>query len=123
MTADAIFNRVIALCFSESSDKSDMREQFIAVLGMCLDELLPKENGMRDIRGLEKLNRAPEISSLDVVIDYQPEILSFLPYGVAGVLYMEDEPGIATQYKNKYESERSALVLTQFVDVEDVYGN
>lgn len=122
MKADKIFDRVIALCFADTTEKGEMQSQFLTVLEMCAEELLPLENALREGRGLDLLPAAPAVESTESEIPYQAEILSFLPYGPAGLLYMEDEAGIATQYKNKYETERAALTQGRFEEVADEYG-
>lgn len=118
MTADEIFDRVLALMFSDSTEKSDLLAQFLATLNIHLLELLPKENALRAV----KLDAAPVIAGLTEAVDYSKKILAFLPYGIAGTMLSEDEPGIAVQYKNKYEEERAACVTGRFTDVVDVYA-
>lgn len=118
MTADELFNRVLALMFSDETEKSDLLTQFLATLNIHLLELLPKENTFRET----KLEAAPVITGLTETVDYSGRILAFLPYGIAGTMLSEDEPGIATQYKNKYEEERAACVAARFESVVDVYA-
>ena len=117
MTADELFNRVLALMFSDETEKSDLLAQFLATLNIHLLELLPKENAFRGT----KLEAAPVITSLTQTVDYSDRILAFLPYGIAGTMF-EDDQIIAAQYKNKYEEERAACVTARFESVVDVYA-
>lgn len=115
MTADAIYDRVLALMFSGANEKTDMLNQFLATLNIFLAELFPKEN----FRRKEKLSAPPIITALTEVVDYRPELLAFLPYGIAGTMLAEDDPNIAVQYKNKYEEERARCLLCVFDEVSE----
>lgn len=122
MTADAMFDRVLALMFSDDTEKSDLLTQFLATLNIHLLELMPQENAIRQSEGGEQMGQPPLITGLSDTVDYSGRILAFLPYGVAGTMLAEDEPNIATQYKNKYEEERAACVVARFTDVVDAYA-
>lgn len=113
MTADAIYERVLALMFSGVNEKADMLNQFLATLNIHLLELLDKENGFRET----PLTVAPIITTLSDKVDYSNEILAFLPFGIAGTMMAEDDPNIAIQYKNKYEDERAKCLKARFVEV------
>ena len=115
MTADALFDYVLALMFSGANEKTEMTTQFLATLNIHLAELLEKENGFRD----KPLDMPPVITSLDDKVDYNRQILAFLPYGIAGTMIAEDDPNIAVQYKNKYEELKSKCVVCKFVEVTD----
>jgi hypothetical protein len=113
MTADAIYDRVLALMFSGENEKGEMLNQFLATLNIHLLELFEKENGMRE----KPLKAPPVISDVAEKIDYSDRILAFLPFGIAGTMMAEDDPNIAVQYKNKYEEERAKCVVCKFVEV------
>ena len=44
-----------------------------------------------------------------------------LIYGVAGYIYSDDDKGMGTEYKNKYEFERQRVLASMYEDVTDVY--
>ena len=113
MTADAIYERVLALMFSGVNEKKDMMTQFLSTLNIHLLELLDKENGFRE----KPLTEAPIITEMTDIVDYNYKILAFLPFGIAGVMMAEDDPNIAVQYKNKYEDEKAKCVVCKFVEV------
>lgn len=115
MTADAIYDRVLALMFSGVNEKAEMQTQFIATLNIHLAELLDKENGFRN----EPLDAPPIIVSLSDTVGYNRRILAFLPYGIAGTMLAEDDPNIAVQYKNKYEELKAQCITCKFVEVSD----
>lgn len=115
MTADAIYDRVLALMFSGANEKTDMQNQFLATLNIFLAELFTKEN----FRRKEKMTAPPIITSLSEVVDYHQDLLAFLPYGIAGTMLAEDDPNIAVQYKNKYEEERAKCLLCVFDEVSN----
>ncbi len=121
MTADKMFDRVLALMFSDSTEKSDLQKSYLATLNIILAETFPNENGIR--KSDEKLAAPQIVSALTDELVYHDGVLAFVPYGVAGLLMAEDDPNIATQYKQKYEAERHSCVTARFEDVVNVYGS
>ena len=115
MTANAIFDYVLALMFSGENEKTEMERQFIATLNIHLAELFDKENGFRKI----PLEAVPVITSVNDKVDYNKKILALLPYGIAGTMLAEDDPNIAAQYKNKYEEMKAQCIVCEFVEVGD----
>lgn len=113
MTADALYDRVLALMFSGANEKSEMQAQFIATLNIHLAELFEKDNRIRET----PLEGPPIITALDEEIDCHRRILALLPYGIAGTMLAEDDPNIAVQYKNKYEELKAQCVTCRFVEV------
>ena len=115
MTADTMFDYVLALMFSGKNEKSQLQAQFLATLNIHLAELMDKENGFRD----EPLLMPPVITSLADEIGYHQRILALLPYGIAGTMMAEDDASIANQYKNKYEEMKSQCIVCRFEEVRD----
>ena len=115
MTANAIFDYVLALMFSGENEKTEMERQFIATLNIHLAELFDKENGFRKT----PLEAVPVITSVNDKVDYNRRILALLPYGIAGTMLAEDDPNIAAQYKNKYEEMKASCIVCEFVEVGD----
>ena len=115
MTANALFDYVLALMFSGENEKTELQKQFLATLNIFLAELLDKENGFRE----EPLNTAPVIASITETVDYDKKLLALLPYGIAGTMLAEDDPNIAVQYKNKYEELKAQAITCRFVEVTD----
>ena len=106
MTADAIFNSVIALMFSEESDKNDYRDKFLAQLNMKLEETFQLNNSLRVYKGKEDLPEPPWITDLTEEVGYEFEVeRSLLPLGIAGDLYVDDdETGISNDYRERYQA-------------------
>lgn len=117
MTANALFDYVLALMFSGENEKADtsIQRQFIATLNILLAELFDKENGMRE----KPLEAVPVVATLSDKVDYNKKILALLPYGIAGTMLAEDDPNIAVQYKNKYEEMKAQCIVCEFVEVRD----
>ena len=113
MTANALFDYVLALMFSGENEKTELKKQFLATLNIFLAELFDKENGFRK----EPLKAVPVIADTDETIDYNEKLLALLPYGIAGTMLAEDDPNIAVQYKNKYEEMKAQAVVCRFVEV------
>lgn len=120
MTADTMFDRVLALMFSDSSDKSEMTNSYLAILNIILAENYDTENGIRG--DSDPLTEPPIITNLSDEIPYNERITSYMPYGIAGTLVAEDDMDIAMIYKQKYEKERKACVTARYKGVIDVYG-
>ena len=115
MTADALFDYVLALMFSGVNEKTELTTQFLATLNIHLAELMERENGFREV----PLKAPPIIASINDVIDYDQQILALLPYGIAGTMIAEDDPNIAVQYKNKYEDLKAQCVTCRFEEVRN----
>ena len=115
VTANTIFDYVLALMFSGENEKADtsIQRQFIATLNILLAELFDKENGMRE----KPLETVPIITNINDKVDYDKKILALLPYGIAGTMLAEDDPNIAAQYKNKYEELKASCITCEFVEV------
>ncbi len=98
-------------------------ELFIPTLNMCLQDTFIYNNAIRTNNGAEPLEEVPKIASLEDDVPYEERLLgSVLPYGVAGAMLFEDNPGLAAVYRNRYEYERTQPTFAQFEAVEDVYG-
>ena len=115
MTANAIFDYVLALMFSGENEKSVLEKQFLATLNIHLAELFDKENGFRE----EPMTAPPIINTINDTVNYNQKLLALLPYGIAGTMLAEDDPNIAVQYKNKYEELKAQAITCRFVEVRD----
>lgn len=106
MTADQVFDSVIALMFAEAVDKSDYQAGFLAQLNMKLEELFALNNGLREKKGMQPLKEPPWIAELSDEIPYEFEVTrSLLPLGIAGDLFVEDdETGISNDYRQRYQN-------------------
>ena len=115
MTANALFDYVLALMFSGENEKTELEKQYLATLNIFLAELFNKENGMRE----KPLEEVPVVATLSDRVDYNKKILALLPYGIAGTMLAEDDPNIAVQYKNKYEEMKAQCIVCEFVEVRN----
>ena len=123
MTADAIFDIVLALMFAEASEKDDY-PGFLPILNLFLQETYELNNGLRRRRGAEALSAAPTVQELDQELTYEEEIVCLLlPYGIAGRLAVQENPSLGANYVNKYEFERENLALRSAEEgIVDTYG-
>lgn len=122
MTADALFDRVLTLLFSDASDKLDLTGDFLRALSMVQTECFDVENGLRTEAGSALLTAPPTITSTTQEVGYNFRLIPVMAYGIAAVLGMEDDAALAVMYRNKYEAERSAMVRGVFVEINDVYA-
>lgn len=118
MTANEIFDNVLALCYSEESDKESYTS-FKGMLNIILAETFEMNNVRRNILGKELLTEIPIVKELTDEIDYEPMILrTAVTYGVAGMLYAEDDDtGMGEYYRNKYHAEKENCAYAEFEDV------
>lgn len=104
MTAEQVFDAVIALMFGEEADKSDYESGFLSQLAMRLSECFALNNAFRQKRGKEPLPEPPHVVSREEEIPYEWEVAAhILPTGIAGYLYADDdETGISNVYRERY---------------------
>lgn len=121
MTANEIFTTVMALMFGEDADK-DQYPPFLPMLNIILAETFDVNNAWRRQIGKEELDTIPLIGALTDEVDYEPRILRMvIPYGVAGMLYAEDDDtGMGDYYRSKYEMAKSAAAFAEFTEVNEI---
>lgn len=119
LTADQVFDAVIALMFAEDAEKSDYQVNFIRHLNMKLAESFKVNNSLRRMRGLEDLPEVPRITLLTDEIPYEYELTyDLLPVGVAGYLYVDDdETGISNEYRQRWTTGLAGIGQAEFVEV------
>ena len=122
MTANDIFNSAMTLMFGESRDVMDYQPFFLPTLNILLAENFEINNGIRISLGKEPLVQFPKIENMSDEIPYE-EIFSrvILPYGCAGNIYTDDDRGLGSEYKNKYEYERNRIITGYYTEAQDVY--
>ena len=116
MTADDIFNTVLGLMFCTKEEKADYESSFIPMLNIVLAETFHMNNARRMGSGKEELSSIPEVKKLSDEIEYEDIILrKTVPYGVAGMLYAEDDDtGMGNYYREKYEQMKAETGFVRF---------
>lgn len=122
MTADDIFNTVLGLMFCNKDEKADYEVSFIPMLNIIIAETFNINNARRMGNGKEEFLNIPQVGQLSDVIDYESIILrKVIPYGVAGMLYAEDDDtGMGEYYRQKYEAAKGETGYAQFSQIEEV---
>ena len=122
VTAQYIFDSAVTLMFGEEADKPDYTPFYINTLNRLLAENFDNNNALRLMAGKDELTEIPMITEFNEVVDYEPRMTrQILIYGVAGYIYSDDDKGMGTEYKNKYEFERQRVLASMYEDVTDVY--
>lgn len=122
VTAQYIFDSAVTLMFGEEADKPDYQPFYINTLNRLLAENFDNNNALRLIAGKDELTEIPLITDISEIVDYEPRMTrQILIYGVAGYIYSDDDKGMGTEYKNKYEFERQRVLASMYEDVEDAY--
>ena len=120
MKAQDIFNTAVTLMFGEEVDRPDYQPFWFDTLNYMLAENFQTNNALREARGKPLLTEPPLIQGLTEEVGYEWEFeRQILPMGCAGYIYMEDDSGIATTYKNKCEVERGKVLHAQYADSHD----
>lgn len=122
VTAQYIFDSAVTLMFGEEADKPDYQPFYINTLNRLLAENFDNNNALRLIAGKDELTEIPLITDISEIVNYEPRMTrQILIYGVAGYIYSDDDKGMGTEYKNKYEFERQRVLASMYEDVEDAY--
>ena len=119
---ELLVHTVKGLMDGDNSDVAEYREKFIIVLNILLQENLKINNALRAAKGEDPLEEAQTLTADTMSEDliYEPIFTgTILPYGLAGWLYMDDEPSQAAEYRNKYESMRLSVLSAKWVDITD----
>jgi len=121
MKADNVFDAVIGLMFSESSDKADYNNLFYPLLNIVLAECFEKNNILRRINGKAELTEIPFITNGDDEIIYEDVMTrAIIPHGIAANLYSEDdENGITNVYREKYIAMLNEIGIAAFRESEE----
>lgn len=122
VTAQYIFDSAVTLMFGEEADKPDYQPFYINTLNRLLAENFDNNNALRLIAGKDELTEIPLITDISEIVNYEPRMTrQILIYGVAGYIYSDDDKGMGTEYKNKYEFERQRVLASMYEDVDDAY--
>ena len=123
MTADDIYGAALAL-MAESRDKAKgYQDKVVPLTNLLLATAYPAEQALRRARGHPPLAALPRIATEGEELPYREELLAgALPYGLAGMLVMDDDPGKANYFNAVYDAALAALSPADFVPVADCYG-
>ncbi|WP_059005251.1 hypothetical protein [Bittarella massiliensis (ex Durand et al. 2017)] len=123
MTADDLYGAALAL-MAESRDRAKgYRDKLVPLVNLLLAGAYPAEQALRRARGHPPLAALPRITTEGEELPYREELLAgALPYGLAGMLVMDDDPGKANYFNAVYDAALAALSPADFVPVADCYG-
>lgn len=123
MKLNDIYKMSLALVGSLPGN-NDYMPLALSWFNLLLQEALPYENSLRQAAGQAALSQAPTVSGWDDEINYCPEITrSALPYGLAALMYQEDDrESLAQYYRAIYVSALKESSKVKIGLIEDVYG-
>lgn len=124
MTGQEIYETASAFLYEADNEDAESKRYSVPFLNLLLQECLETENSIRISEGLEPLEAAQKITSLDENIIYADSITRVaLPYGVAAQFFQEAMDNFqAENYRAKYIAALNEARRLVFVDVVDVYG-
>lgn len=122
MKVSAIFDAAVTLMFGVDVDKQDYQPFYINILNVLIAENYYINNALRKSRGKSEMTSIPYITDMEDDLDFEDEFTrQILPYGVAGYIYTDDDKGLGSEYKNKYEYERNKVFFATYEEINDVY--
>jgi hypothetical protein len=130
MTAKNILDTALALINEDVSaaniaaTEAAYQDQFILTLNLLLAETFDANNSMLASKGQTELISIPSIAALTDTMPYDDIVCKkVLPFGIAGQLCVEDNPALSTQYKNKYEYEKTNCYKANYYQIDNYYGD
>ena len=123
MTADDLYGAALAL-MAESRDRAKgYRDKLVHLVNLLLAGAYPAEQTLRRATGHPPLADLPRITTEGEELPYREELRAgALPYGLAGMLVMDDDPGKANYFNAVHDAALAALSPADFVPVADCYG-
>ena len=124
MTGQEIYETASAFLYEADGEDAESKKYSVPFLNLLLQECLETENSIRISEGLEPLETAQKITSLDENIIYADSITRVaLPYGVAAQFFQEAMDNFqAENYRAKYIAALNEARKLVFVDIVNVYG-
>lgn len=125
MTGQQIYELASSFLYEIDGEDEDSKRFAVGFINILLQETLNCENSMRLFKGLDTLEEAPMITSLEENIPYQPELTRVaFPYGVASWFFQEALDNFqAENYRSKYLSAVTEAGKLNDGITMDVYGD
>lgn len=122
MTANNILQTTLTLMFGTAADSAEYEPYFLNILNIILSECYAINNALRVCKGQEAMTQMPLIEDLGEAVPFEDELVRIaVPYGCAGYIYTDDDKSVASDYKNKYEYEKSRAFSAAYEEIDDVY--
>lgn len=102
MSVSELFSTVLSLMFCPVSEGEEYREMFINVLNQKIRECRVLNEAIRKYKDKQPVS-IDKVTDMSEDIPLEEEIITALPYGIAGVLLTdEDTTGMANVYRSDY---------------------
>ena len=123
MTADDLYGAALAL-MAESRDRAKgYRDKLVPLVNLLLAGAYPAEQALRRARGHPPLAALPRIATEGEELPYREELLAgALPYGLAGMRVMDDDPGKANFFNAMFDTALAKYSPADFEEIVDWYG-
>ncbi len=94
-----------------------------AVMTVLMEEVKFLNNSLRRRAGKEVIDKVVVVQSNEQEIELEEFVArAVMPYGVAGVLLLTDNPSLAINYRNFFYYKLSSPIIAEQVKIIDVYG-
>ena len=123
MSADDLYGLALAL-LGETRDKAKgYADKLVPLTNLLLAAAAPAEGALRRARGLPPLDGVPAVATAGEALPCQPDLQAgCLPYGLAGMLILDDDPGRANYLNALFDGALARLCPADWVPVADCYG-
>lgn len=127
--AQTVFDAAMALMDEmEISDQAEYTARSVNILNQLIQECYPYSDTYRRPKKTGMRSTADVITSLSDDIDLDDYCCyAILPYGLAGHLFIEDNPATANFFQQRYEELLRELkqrgMLAESEDIYDVYSS
>lgn len=119
MLVKEIYENALALNIAKMADDEELEFFGIKLFNILLSETKAYNNCIRIRKGLEQLEKAPVIVSLNEEMPYEDEMYAPLSYGLASkLLAAQEETTLSSLYHNQYVTLLD--MATPYVDMEVV---
>ena len=123
MVANEILKTATAFMFESPTNDVDFHTFFPALLNLVVAEALPYENAYRAANGMDEIQSAPVIDSVDTKVDYCDAICRIaLPYGVASYFWQDENNEYRAQdFRNRFIDSLKEAARAVETDAIDAY--
>ncbi len=103
MKVKDIYENALALNISRMDDEDNLEFFAIKLFNLVLSEVFVYNNQLREKKGLQLMEKAPIVKSIDDEMPYENELYAPLSYGLASkLLSAQEEMNLAGLYNNQY---------------------
>lgn len=122
MTVHELYLQALALLGEREGHAREYPRLCVPLVNLLLAECMSTENSIRRAKGEALLTAPPVVNQFSDVVPCDASLESaVLPYGLASMLAIDDEPVKASALSALYEQNRRAASQAAFAQIHSVY--